>query len=101
MRPLATGLMLAAVLGLAPSLTDAQPVSVSDKPGWSPEGYLLSFGVGAYRPDPGSSTFNLVYPGDSSRAPLILPQLLTRETVLEALRTVSTKKNEVAVTFSD
>jgi len=57
--------MLALVLGLAPTGVEAQPVSVSDEPGWTPEGYLLSFGVGAYKPDPGSDSFNLVYPGDN------------------------------------
>ena len=70
MRGLAPGLVLAVVLGFAPSLASAQPVSVSDKPGWTPEGYLLSFGVGAYRPDPGSETFDLVYPGDNG--PILL-----------------------------
>ena len=40
-----------------------------DKEGWSPEGYLLSFGVGAYRPDPGSESFDLVYSGSG---PLLL-----------------------------
>jgi hypothetical protein len=69
-RHVATGLMLAIVLGLAPSIASAQPVSVSDKPGWTPEGYLLSFGVGAYRPDPGSESFDLVYSGDNG--PILL-----------------------------
>ena len=72
MRGLAPGLVLAVVLGFAPSLASAQPVSVSDKPGWTPEGYLLSFGVGAYRPDPGSETFDLVYPGDNGPILLIV-----------------------------
>jgi hypothetical protein len=62
--------MLAVVLGLLPAGASAQPVSVSDKPGWTPEGYLLSFGVGAYRPDPGSGAFDLVYPGDNG--PILL-----------------------------
>lgn len=70
MKALAPGLMLAVVLGLMPSSADAQPVSVSDKPGWSPEGYLLSFGVGAYKPDPGSESFDLVYSGDNG--PILL-----------------------------
>ena len=70
MRALAPGLMLVAMLGLLPTGAFAQPVSVSDKPGWSPEGYLLSFGVGAYRPDPGSETFDLIYPGDNG--PILL-----------------------------
>ena len=43
----------------------------------------------------------LMYPADTALEPLILPQILTRNTVLEALRAVSTKKPEVAGTFSD
>lgn len=71
MKALAPGLVLAAtLLGLVPASAVAQPVSVSTKEGWSPEGYLLSFGVGAYRPDPGSETFDLVYSGDNG--PLLL-----------------------------
>jgi hypothetical protein len=62
--------MLAIVLGLSPSVASAQPVGESDKPGWTPEGYLLSFGVGGYRPDPGSQSFDLVYPGDNG--PILL-----------------------------
>ena len=38
----------------------------------------------------------LMYSADTSTAPLILPQLLTKQTVLEALETVSSKKSEVA-----
>ena len=48
----------------------AQPVSESTRPGWTPEAYLLSFGVGAYRPDPGVPEFNAVYPDDNG--PLLL-----------------------------
>ena len=67
----ARGLVLAVVLlGLVPGSAGAQPVSASTKEGWSPEGYLLSFGVGAYRPDPGSDTFDLVYSGDNG--PILL-----------------------------
>ena len=63
--------MLALVLGLvAPGMAAAQPVSVSDQPGWTPEAYLLSFGVGAYKPDPGSDSFDLVYSGDNG--PILL-----------------------------
>ncbi|MFW2390558.1 MAG: MXAN_2562 family outer membrane beta-barrel protein [Polyangiales bacterium] len=72
MKTLAPGLMLAVVLGLAPAVADAQPVGVSDQPGWSPEGYALSFGVGAYKPDPGSDSFDLVYPGDNG--PILLAE---------------------------
>jgi hypothetical protein len=63
--------MLAVVLGIVPaSDAGAQPVSVSDKPGWTPEGYLLSFGVGAYRPDPGTEGFDVRYSGDNG--PILL-----------------------------
>ena len=70
MKALAPGLMLAVVLGLLPATAGAQPVSVSDKAGWTPEGYLLSFGVGAYRPDPGRESCDLVYSGDNG--PILL-----------------------------
>jgi hypothetical protein len=63
--------MLAVVLGLASANANAQGVGESAKEGWSPEGYLLSFGVGAYRPDPGSESFNLVYGGNG---PILLPE---------------------------
>jgi hypothetical protein len=55
---------------LASSEAHAQPVGESSREGWSPEGYLLSFGVGAYRPDPGVPQFNAVYPGDNG--PILL-----------------------------
>jgi thiol:disulfide interchange protein len=41
----------------------------------------------------------LVYPPDLSLPPLILPQVLTKNTVLEALQSVSGKKRDVAVRF--
>lgn len=41
----------------------------------------------------------LMYPADPNQEPLLLPQLLTKNTVLEALRAVSSKKAEVATTF--
>ena len=43
----------------------------------------------------------LLYPADLSRSPLLLPQILTKSTVLDALSTVSGKKREVAVNFSE
>jgi thiol:disulfide interchange protein DsbD len=39
----------------------------------------------------------LLYPADPNREPLLLPQLLTRDTVLEAVRAISTQKPDVAV----
>ncbi len=72
MKALAPGLMLAVVLGLTPSASSAQPVGMSNKPGWSPEGYLLSLGVGSYRPDPGTDSFDVVYPGDNG--PILLAE---------------------------
>ena len=64
-------LALAAVLGLALS-SDAHAESISEgnEEGWSPEGFLLSFGIGAYRPDPGSQAFNQTYP--SGNGPILL-----------------------------
>ncbi|MFT4613393.1 MAG: thiol:disulfide interchange protein [Bacteroidia bacterium] len=41
----------------------------------------------------------LMYAGDSSIDPLILPQILTKSTVLDALEAVSPKKSELAATF--
>jgi thiol:disulfide interchange protein DsbD len=41
----------------------------------------------------------LMYPADTSQPPLILPQILTRSTVLEALSNVSGKNLELARTF--
>ena len=41
----------------------------------------------------------LMYAADTSTAPLILPQLLTKQTVIEALEAVSSKKSEVAASF--
>ena len=41
----------------------------------------------------------LMYPAESSRDPLVLPQILTKSTVLEALQAVSQKNNEVASNF--
>jgi len=43
----------------------------------------------------------LVYPPDLSQEPQVLPQLLTKSTVLEALEAVSTKKPEVTASFID
>lgn len=64
-----TPLVLAAAVAL-PSGADAQPDRKNGQAGYSPEGYLLSLGVGAYRPDPGDERFNAVYPGDNG--PLLL-----------------------------
>ena len=41
----------------------------------------------------------LMYPADPALEPLLLPQILTRGVVLEALQAVSPKKPEVAVNF--
>ena len=71
MKTRAFGWILAFALGTAvPTAAFAKPTPASDQEGWSPEGYLLSFGVGAYRPDPGSDSFNAVYP--SGNGPLLL-----------------------------
>jgi thiol:disulfide interchange protein DsbD len=41
----------------------------------------------------------LMYPADPTRDPLMLPQLLTKSTVLEALSSVSRKKQEIVGTL--
>ena len=70
MKRLASALVLAAVVGLAPHYAHAQSIGEVDKEGWTPEGFLVSFGVGAYRPNPGSQSFDLVYP--SGNGPILL-----------------------------
>jgi len=70
-KTLASALVLMAVIGVSPDLARAEAADYASKEGWSPEGYLLSFGVGAYRPDPGSSEFDLRYSGNG---PLLLPE---------------------------
>jgi hypothetical protein len=69
-KRLASALVLAAVVGLAPHYAHAQSIGEVDKEGWTPEGFLVSFGVGAYRPDPGSQAFDRSYP--SGNGPLLL-----------------------------
>jgi hypothetical protein len=69
-KHLASVLVLAAAVGLAPGYAHAESVGEGSEEGWSPEGYLLSFGVGAYRPDPGSDSFGVVYP--SGTGPILL-----------------------------
>ena len=70
MKHLSSLLLVLAVMALAPDHVRADKESNGTQEGWSPEGYLLSFGIGAYRPDPGSETFDVVYPGDNG--PLLL-----------------------------
>ena len=41
----------------------------------------------------------LMYAADASAAPLVLPQLLTKKVVLEALESVSGKNSDVAAGF--
>jgi hypothetical protein len=64
--------MLIAAVALSPQQASAEAIGESADAGWTPEGYLLSFGVGAYRPDPGDPIFDLVYPGDNG--PLLLAE---------------------------
>lgn len=66
----ATALMLVAGAALLPASASADAISEPSRPGWSPEGYLLSISVGAYRPDPGYDIFDQVYPGDNG--PILL-----------------------------
>jgi len=68
-KHLASALVVLAVMALAPDHARAKE-GAGTQEGWSPEGYLLSFGVGAYRPDPGSQEFDDVYP--SGNGPILL-----------------------------
>ncbi len=43
--------------------------------------------------------FYALYPAETSRPPLVLPQLLTRSTIRDALQSVSGEKPEVVATF--
>jgi len=43
----------------------------------------------------------LMYPADPAAKPLLLPQILTNDTVLEALEAVSIKNTLVAGNFAD
>ena len=70
MKRLASALVFAAVVGLAPGYAHAESIGNADKEGWTPEGFLVSFGVGAYRPNPGSQAFDLIYP--SGNGPVLL-----------------------------
>lgn len=73
MRRLTPALALIAALGLGPGRAAADEADyASRKETWSPEGYLLSFGVGVYRPDPGDPIFDEVYPGDNG--PILLAE---------------------------
>ncbi len=71
-KRLASALVLTAILGLTPRSAHADEGDYASKESWSPEGYLLSFGIGVYRPDPGSPALDLVYPGDNG--PLLLAE---------------------------
>ena len=70
MKRIALVLMLVTVASLLPDRVSAQAIGRAAEEGWTPEGFLLSFGVGAYHPDPGSETFDLVYTDDNG--PILL-----------------------------
>lgn len=72
MKRTASALVLLALVVFAPERARAESVGAGSQEGWSPEGYLLSLGVGVYRPDPGSDAFDRVYPGGNG--PIILPE---------------------------
>jgi hypothetical protein len=70
-RAIASALVLITAVALLPDRVSAEAIGRPAKEGWTPEGYLLSFGVGAYRPDPGDPVaFDPIYPDDNG--PLIL-----------------------------
>jgi hypothetical protein len=73
LKALASSLVLLAIVGLTPQSARADESDYASKEeSWTPEGYLLSFGVGAYRPDPGSEAFDLIYPGGNG--PVLLAE---------------------------
>lgn len=61
---------LIAVVGLWPDRVSADSIGEPSREGWTTEAFLVSLGIGAYRPNPGSDAFDLVYPGGNG--PLIL-----------------------------
>lgn len=69
-RAVASIFVVVATIGSFASQARAEAIGEPAREGWSPEGYLLSFGAGAYRPDPGSDVFDLVYP--DGNGPLLL-----------------------------
>jgi len=69
-KRLASALILVSVMSLVPDRVTAEAIGRAADEGWTPEGYLLSFGVGAYRPNPGSENFDLFYPDD--KGPILL-----------------------------
>jgi len=71
-KQIASALVVVAVVGLLPDSVSAEVVGQPAEEGWSPEGYLFSFGVGSYRPDPGDQDFERVYP--SGNGPLLLAE---------------------------
>ncbi|MGD8317215.1 MAG: hypothetical protein PVH21_17885 [Myxococcales bacterium] len=69
MKPAASVLVVMAAMSLCVATAHAQPVGQAEKEGWSPEGYLLSLGVGAYHPS-GNEAFDQFYSGENG--PLLL-----------------------------
>ncbi|MDH3201882.1 MAG: MXAN_2562 family outer membrane beta-barrel protein [Myxococcales bacterium] len=70
MKRIASALLLVSAVTLLPDRVSAEAIGGPAEEGWSPEGYLLSLGIGAYRPKPGSEDFDLVYPSDNG--PILL-----------------------------
>ncbi len=69
MKQFAAVLFLVSVVSLLPDRVSAEAIGRAAEEGWTPEGYLLSFGVGAYRPNPGPD-FDVRYPDDNG--PILL-----------------------------
>ncbi len=70
MKRIASVLVLITVASLVPDRVSAEAIGRAAEEGWTPEGYLLSLGVGAYRPNPGDPQFDLVYPDENG--PILL-----------------------------
>jgi hypothetical protein len=69
-KQFAAVLSLVTVVSVLPARGSAQAIGRAAEEGWSPEGFLLSFGVGAYRPDPGDEDWDVRYPDDNG--PILL-----------------------------
>jgi hypothetical protein len=69
-KAFASALVLVTAVSLLPDRAEAEAIGRPAREGWTPEGYLLSLGIGSYRPDPGDAAFDEVYPGDNG--PILL-----------------------------
>ena len=70
MTRIASVLVLVCVVGLLPNRVSAEAIGRAAEEGWTPEGFLLSLGIGSYHPNPGDEDFDVIYSGDNG--PILL-----------------------------